>query len=440
MVRMNDEREPRAGNPAGPPADPPEWSTPSPWLVPQPPIPAPVLPPPPPPGRRNPNRLTVVLVVALVLSMVTAAWAAFDRLDINLSRPSVGSAPDVRPGSGLDRPGRGFSPRPWRPGPSGSAPDIDVNAVAAKVQPGMVDIYTQLSSGLSGAGTGMILTPDGEVLTNNHVISGSTSISVELVATGARYTAIVLGTVPSEDIALLQIQGATNLPTVPLGQSSTVKVGDPIVALGNAGGVGGAPHTVSGTVQALNQTITATDLDGSHPTSLSGLIQIDAPLEPGDSGGPLINKSGQVVGMNTAASATRRFRSVGDAAGFAVPIDRAAPFIAQIEAGQASEAVRIGVPGQLGVVMSDPAPAATPGGPVTGVTVAEVLPGSPAANAGVVAGDTLTEVDGEAATSPDAVSAQIKKHRSGERLNFTWIDGSGRRRTATVILAAGPAD
>ena len=144
--------------------------------------------------------------------------------------------------------------------------------------------------------------------------------------------------------------------------------------------------------------------------------------------------------MNTAASATRRFRSVGDAAGFAVPIDRAAPFIAQIEAGQASATVRIGFPGQLGVVMSDPAPAATPGGPVTGVTVAEVMPGSPAANAGVVAGDTLTEVDGEVATSPDTVSAQIKKHRSGEKLNFSWIDGSGRRRTATVILAAGPAD
>jgi S1-C subfamily serine protease len=433
MDGMNDER-------AGGPADPPEWSFPSPWIVDEPPIPAPVLPPPPPPGRRNANRLTAVLVVALVLSMVTAAWAAFDRLDISLSRPTLNDAPDTRPSTRPARPGGGFNPRPLRPGPSGSAPDIDVNAVAAKVQPGMVDIYTQQSSGLSGAGTGMILTPDGQVLTNNHVISGSTSISVELVATGARYTAVVLGTVPSEDIALLQIQGATNLPTVPLGRSSTVKTGDPIVALGNAGGVGGMPHTVSGTVQALNQTITATDLDGSHPTTLSGLIQIDAPLEPGDSGGPLVNKAGQVVGMNTAASATRRFRSVGDAAGFAVPIDRAAPFITQIEAGQASPTVFIGVPGQLGVIMSDPAPPATPGGPVTGVTVAEVMAGSPAASAGVVAGDTLTEVDGQAATSPDAVSAQIKKHRSGEKLNFSWIDGSGRRRNATVILAAGPAD
>jgi S1-C subfamily serine protease len=275
------------------------------------------------------------------------------------------------------------------------------------------------------------------VLTNNHVISGSTSIAVELVATGARYTAIVVGTVPTEDLAVLQIQGATNLPTVPLGKSSSVKVADPIVALGNAGGVGGAPHTVSGTVQALNQTITATDVDGSHPETLSGLIQIDAPLEPGDSGGPLVNRSGEVVGINTAASATRRFRSVGDSVGFAIPIDRALPLVAQIEAGQASATVHIGVPGLLGVVMND----TTPSGAVTsGVNVAEVMPGSPAANAGVLAGDILTEVDGQPATSPEVVSDQIKKHRAGQKISFSWTDGSSRRRTATVILAAGPSD
>jgi S1-C subfamily serine protease len=441
MDGMDDERAFGAGQVSRTPADPPEWSVPSPWTVPEPPIPAPALPPPPPPGSGNPNRLTAALVVVLVLSMVTAAWAAIDRLDISLSRPSLGAAPETRPGIAPSRPGGGSTGRPWRPAPSrGSAPDIDVNAVAARVQPGVVDIYTQLSNGLSGAGTGMIITPDGEVLTNNHVISGSTNIQVVLKATGARYPAIVLGSVPSEDIALLQIQGVSNLPTVPLGRSSTVEVGDPIVALGNAGGAGGQPHTVSGSVQALNQTITATDLDGTNPTTLSGLIQIDARLEPGDSGGPLINKSGEVIGMNTAASANRRFRSVGDTVGFAVPIDRAAPFITQIEAGQASATVRIGVPGQLGVVMSDPIAPTTPGDPEAGVIVAEVVAGSPAANAGVLAGDTLTDVDGQPATSPDAVSAQIKKHRSGEKLNFSWIDGTGRRRNATVILAAGPAE
>ena len=427
-----------SGAPA-PPADPPEWSVPSRWMVPELEIRALPPPPPPQPVRQGPNRLTAALVVALVVAMATAVWAAFDRLDIHLSRPALTQTPQTRPTLEPARPGGGYSPRPWRQAPSGSAPDIDVNAVAAKVQPGMVDIYTQLSSGLAGAGTGVILTPDGEVLTNNHVIEGATNISVELIATGQRYAAIVVGTVPSEDLAVLQIQGAGGVfPTVPLGKSSTVKVGDPIVALGNAGGVGGAPHTVSGTVQSLNQTITATDLDGSHPETLSGLIQIDAPLEPGDSGGPLINKNGQVVGINTAASATRRFRSVGDSVGFAIPIDRAIALVRQIEAGQASATVHLGYPGQLGVVMSDPAPSAA--GAPAGVTVAEVMPGSPAASAGVVAGDILTEVDGQPATAPDQVSGLIKKHRAGEKLNFSWVDGSGRRRNATVILAPGPAD
>jgi len=441
---MDDERPVGTGDETAIPQDPPAWSVPSPWIVPALAISAPP-PPPPPPVRRNPNRLTAALVVALVVAMVTAAWAAIERMDIHLSRPTLSAAPAPKPTTGPARGGR-FNPRPFRPAPPGSAPDIDVNAVAAKVQPGMVDIYTQLSSGLSGAGTGVILTPDGEVLTNHHVIDGSISISVVHISSGQRYSAIVVGTVPTEDIAVLQIQGAPNLPTVPLGKSSSVKVGDPIVALGNAGGVGGAPHTVSGTVQALNQTITATDVDGSHPETLSGLIQIDAPLEPGDSGGPLVNKSGQVVGINTAASANRRFRSVGDSVGFAVPIDGAKALAAQIEAGQASATVHLGVPGQLGVVMSDPTPVGSTGGsattgvPATGVTVAEVMPGSPAANAGVVAGDILTEVDGQPATTPDAVSTQIKKHRAGDKINFSWTDGTNRRRNATVILAAGPAD
>jgi len=437
---MDDERAVPPGDELGTPADAPEWSVPSPWFVPEPEFRILVPPPPPPPVSRGPNRLTAALALALVLAMVTAAWAIVDRWDIHFSRPTVTNAPAPRPRTDPARPGGRFNPRPFRPAPSqGSAPDIDVNAVAAKVQPGMVDIYTQLSSGLSGAGTGVILTPDGEILTNNHVIEGATNISVEHIATGRRYTAVVVGVVPSEDIAVIQIQGAFNLPTVPLGKSSTVKVGNPIVALGNAGGVGGTPHTVSGTVQALNQTITATDVDGSHPETLSGLIQIDAPLEPGDSGGPLVNKDGQVIGINTAASANRRFRAVGDSVGFAIPMDRAATLVAQIEAGQASATVRLGYPGQLGVVMSDPAPASGPNA-TQGVTVAEVMPGSPAASAGVVAGDILTEVDGQPAAAPDQVSGLIKKHRAGEKLNFSWVDGSNRRRNATVILAPGPAD
>ena len=150
----------------GIPADPPEWSVPSPWLVPAQYIPAPMPPPPPAPARPGANRLTAALAAALVLSLVTAAWATVRRLDIHFSRPTLSASPAPKPATGPGRSGR-FSPQPFRPAQPGSAPNIDVNAVAAKVQPGVVDVYTQLASGVSGAGTGVLLTPEGVVLTNN---------------------------------------------------------------------------------------------------------------------------------------------------------------------------------------------------------------------------------------------------------------------------------
>ncbi len=264
-VPTGDETPPPAAATA--PAGPPEWSVPSPWTVAE--VDAPVFgPPPPPPPPPGPEPAHGRAGPGPGGGHGHGRLGRSRPLDIDLSRPALTQAPEQRPRTDPARPGGRLNPRPWRQAPSGGAPDIDVNAVAAKVQPGVVDIYTQLSSGASGAGTGVILTPDGEVLTNNHVIEGSTSISIVHIATGQRYTAVVVGVVPTEDIAVLQIQGAFNLPTVPLGKSSTVEVGDPIVALGNAGGVGGAPHTVSGTVQALNQTITATDLDGSNAETL----------------------------------------------------------------------------------------------------------------------------------------------------------------------------
>ena len=172
------------------PEDAPEWSVPSPWTVAAPPIRLAPPPPPPAPVHRRPNRLTAALVVALVMSLVTAAWAAVHRLDIHFSRPTLSASPAPKPGTGA-RGGR-FSPQPFRPAQPGSAPNIDVNAVAAKVQPGVVDVYTQLASGVSGAGTGVLLTPEGVVLTHNHVIDGSTSITVVHISTGRRYSAPVV--------------------------------------------------------------------------------------------------------------------------------------------------------------------------------------------------------------------------------------------------------
>jgi len=309
---------------------------------------------------------------------------------------------------------------------------VDAAAVATKVNPAVVDINTVLGyQGGAGAGTGMVLTSNGEILTNNHVVDGATAITVRLVDTGRTFKATVVGTAPTEDVAVLQLQGASGLKTMQAGDSSAVAVGDPVVAIGNAGGTGGAPAVVTGTVESVHQTITATDQGGGSAETLNDLIQTNAPIQPGDSGGPLANAAGQVIGMDTAASANGRFRS-GRSVGFAIPIARAVSVAKQIESGHASATIHIGLPGFLGVSV-DPAGS-------QGALVASVHRGSPAEAAGLVAGDTITSVGGTTIGSSSQLSAATRSHRPGDRVNVGWTDQAGARHTAGVTLAAGPAD
>jgi len=339
--------------------------------------------------------------------------------------PSGPTDPSAGPGSSDPTTGAG--------GPS-SVLTPQSAAIAAKVDPGIVDINTAdaFASG-AGAGTGMILTSSGEILTNNHVIEGATNISVTSVTSGKPYRATVVGTDPTEDIAVLSLSGASGLSPILLGSSSSVAVGDSVVAIGNAGGAGGAPSVVTGTVQAVNQTITASDVGGANPETLSGLIQTDAPIQPGDSGGPLVNTSGKVIGIDTAASVGRRF-SAGASAGFAIPIERALNIAKQIESGQASATVHLGLPGFLGVSISPTRSSAA------GAVVAAVVPGLPAAAAGVHAGDTITGLDAKVVGSAQALSTLTRQHKPGDRVALAWTDQSGGSHTATVTLGTGPAD
>ena len=193
---------------------------------------------------------------------------------------------------------------------------LSTSQIAARVSPGLVDVVSTLGDqNATAAGTGMVLTSTGEVLTNNHVINGATSISVTDIGNGKTYTATVVGYDKSKDIAVLQLQNASGLQTVNLGDSSTVTVGQNVVAIGNAEGKGGTPSVVTGSVTALNQSITAGDDGSSDSEQLSGLIQTNAPIQPGDSGGPLVNSAGQVVGIDTAASSSSQItvRPGGDA-------------------------------------------------------------------------------------------------------------------------------
>jgi S1-C subfamily serine protease len=268
------------------------------------------------------------------------------------------------------------------------------------------------------------------VLTNNHVVDGATSIKVTVVSTGATYTAKVVGTDPSDDVAVIQLQGASGLHTAKVSTSSNVNVGDAITAVGNAGGVGGTPSAANGSVVALNQTLTASDENGSNPETLTGMIEINAPVVAGDSGGPLYNSHDDVVGMNTAASSDFGYGGSQTVA-YAIPISKALSIADKIESGQASSTIHIGNPAFLGVSLED-----SQSGPV----ISSVADGTPAASAGLQVGDVITSVDGKSVSSAQGLKTTLAGHHPGDRISLGWTDSSGQSHTATITLATGPAD
>lgn len=297
---------------------------------------------------------------------------------------------------------------------------------------GLVNIYTVLGFQQSeAAGTGIVLTSSGEVLTNNHVISGATKITVQVVATGKSYTASVVGTDPADDVAVLQLSNAKNLATATIGDSSTVRVGDQVVGVGNAGGTGQAT-TSPGYVSALGQTITATDESGGNSETLHNLIEIAASLQPGQSGGPLYDASGKVIGIDSAGSVNGRFRfRVQSTTGYAIPINDAMAIVKKIESGAPAAGITLGTPPLLGIGAQEAG-----GG---GVLVTGVADSTPAAAIGLQAGDVITAVGGEKVTSLDDLSALLKTHKVGDKVTITW-SSNGQTHSAEATLIAGPAD
>jgi S1-C subfamily serine protease len=275
----------------------------------------------------------------------------------------------------------------------------------------------------------MVLTSSGEVLTNNHVIRGATTIRVVVPQTGRRYTARVLGYSISADVALLKLQGASGLQTVSTGDSSKLAVGQTAVAVGNAGGTG-TLVTTTGRITGLRRSITVGDGQGGR-ARLTGLIKTDADLRPGDSGGPLFADR-RVIGMNTAASATFDFGSSGASRGFAIPINRAMTIVRQIDAGRSSATVHVGATAFLGVGV-DPSSSSS-----VGVLVTSVASGSPAGRAGLEAGDVITSVAGHPVHSRAALVTQLLGRRPGDTVSVVWTDQAGRSATAQVTLASGP--
>lgn len=317
---------------------------------------------------------------------------------------------------------------------------IDPTTIGRKAAPGVVNIMTTIGyQQAEAAGTGMVLSADGEVLTNNHVIKGATRIRATVVGTGATYDARVVGYDPSHDVAVLQLVGASDLPTV-TASSDAVHVGQQVVAVGNAGGRGGDPTYAGGVVTALGRSITASDQSDGTSEQLTGLIETNADVVPGDSGGPLVDESGAVVGMNTAASADFRFSAGGR--GYAIPISDALSIARQITAGKSVGTVHVGPTAMLGVEVQSGGNNANSyyygqtGG--SGALVAGVVSGGPAADAGLVPGVVITEVDGHQVTSADDLTDVMLGEQPGSTVTVLYVDNQGQQQSTQVRLASGP--
>ncbi len=330
-------------------------------------------------------------------------------------------------GSGSGRDGSSGS------GSSGSSTGTQTAATPATTaqKKGVVTIDTVLNYDTSSqaAGTGMILTSDGFVLTNNHVVQGATSITVTDETTGKQYQAEVVGTDATHDVAVLKLQDASGLSTVALDDDGEPSTGDAVTDVGNAEGTGNLV-AAAGTVTALDQDIQVQSESGTGTESLQGLIQVAAQIVPGDSGGPVLDSEGEVVGMATAASS-----GSAEVTGYAIPITTAKAIADKILAGESSDTITIGLPAFLGVEVASTATSQT----AAGVPVAGTVDGSGAAAAGLVAGDTITSLDGTAVTSNDALTAAIRAHAVGDRVQVGYTDASGAAHTVTVTLTAGPA-
>ncbi|MGA2472538.1 MAG: trypsin-like peptidase domain-containing protein [Acidimicrobiales bacterium] len=343
-------------------------------------------------------------------------------------------------------------------GSSGSSGPSDASAIAAKVDPGLVDINTTLGYAQEqAAGTGIVLTSSGVILTNNHVIDGATTISVTDVGNKQTYTASVVGYDRTGDVAVLQLHDASGLTTANLGNSSNASVGQDVVGIGNAGGTGGTPSAAGGTVTALNQSITASDEGDGTSEQLSGLIETNANIQPGDSGGALVNTSGQVLGMDTAASAGFSFQSNSQSSGsqgYAIPINTALNIARGIEAGSSSTTVHIGETAFLGVEISATGSSSgnsgggfgsgfggnsgNTGSSVAGASIAGVVTNGPAQTAGLAQGDTITSLGGKTIGSANALTNAMATYHPGDKVTVGWTDSSGQTHTATVQLSSGP--
>jgi S1-C subfamily serine protease len=388
------------------------------------------------------------LLVYLVVVVLAAAAGVGTTLTVRPSGPARGTAltPDAAAASRFAA--------------------LNDEAVYDRVEPGVVDVNANLEYlDETAEGTGFVIdAAAGLVLTNNHVIDGATSVTVTPVASGRSYQAKILGYDRSDDVALLQLPDATGLRAVMIGDASHVTVGTPVLAIGNEAGQGGSPTVAPGVISSLDRTIRASDQSSGLVETLFGMLQTNADIRPGDSGGPLANAAGQVIGIDTAAGGATVY------SGYAIPIQLALSIANRIAAGRASSAIQIGLPGFLGALVPDSS-SANPqlqasqqqrAGSITssrsgcltgeattvpariaparsGALVDGVLCGTVAASAGLFAGDVITSIGGRTVATPGSLTALLRRYPPGRAVPLAWVSPGGSLHTALVTLGAGPA-
>ena len=362
---------------------------------------------------------------------------------------------------------------------------MNVQAVDEQVVPGIVDVASNLQDLQETArGTGFVIhAAAGLILTNNHVIDQATGVTVTLVTSDRSYPARVLGYDAADDIALLQVRGATGLEAVRTGDSAAAVAGMPVLAIGNEAGQGGSPTVAPGVISGLGRTIVASDQSSGLHETLFGMLQTSADIRPGDSGGPLADAAGRVIGIDTAAGGSTVY------SGYAIPIDQALPIARQIAAGRAggtgktgtgksgtgkSSTVHIGLPAFLGVLLPDstqqrPRPAGAPGaaagrrgerprqrlrhreppgragrgrrrpGPARWSTGCSA--GRWPARPGSAPGTSSPRWGGTSVSSPGSLTALLRRYHPGSTVPLAWTGPDGSPHTAVVTLAAcRPAD
>jgi S1-C subfamily serine protease len=301
-------------------------------------------------------------------------------------------------------------------------------ATRATSTAGIVNIFTKLGyESSAAAGTGIVLDPSGEVLTNNHVIRGATSIRVVDTVTKRSYAATVIGYAVKADLAVLRLAHPTGLRAMPLGNSAKLRIGQAVTALGNAGGQG-VTSVSTGTITGLHRTIVAQDAQNGAER-LTNLIETNASVEPGDSGGPLVNTSGRAIGIVTAGSVGFRFQTRAGL-GYAIPINKARAIAKQITAGNASAAIHIGPTAFLGVSIRD--------APAGGAQVVQVVPGTAAEAAGLAPNDVVTSLNGIAVASGSDLQQAVLSLTPGTAVPIEWTDSFGNPQSGQITPAAGP--